>query len=114
MKYVFLFCNSSQEQAQWESMPEDVRTEAYARIFKWFEDNSASFGPGAELQPPSTATTVRMNGNGEPLVTDGPYIEGNEVIGGYVEVDVPDLDAALRIAKTWPGGAVEIRPVVAR
>jgi hypothetical protein len=114
MKYVFLFCNSNQEQAQWESMPEDVRTQAYSRINEWFEANAAVFGPGHELQPPSTATTVRFNGNREPLVTDGPYIEGNEVIGGYTEVDVPDLDAALRIAKTWPGGSVEIRPVVAR
>lgn len=114
MKYVFLFCNSNQEQAQWESMPEDVRTQAYSRINEWFETNASVFGPGHELQPPSTATTVRFNGSHEPLVTDGPYIEGNEVIGGFVEVDVPDLDAALRIAKTWPGGAVEIRPVVAR
>ncbi len=47
------------------------------------------------------------------MVTDGPYIESKEVIGGYAEVEVADLDEALEIAKTWPGQmGVEVRPVV--
>ena len=46
-------------------------------------------------------------------MTDGPFLEGNEVIGGYAEIDVADLDEALRMAKAWPPrGAVEIRPVL--
>jgi hypothetical protein len=46
-------------------------------------------------------------------VSDGPFLEGNEVIGGYIEIDVADLDEALQMAKTWPGrGIVEIRPVI--
>ena len=63
------------------------------------------------LQPASAATTIRVRG-GEPLVTDGPFMEGNEIIGGYAEIEVPDLDEALRMASGWPSGPVEIRPVM--
>lgn len=112
MKYVFLFCGTTQEQDAWDNMPEEVRNEAYGRAAKWFEDNSAHVRGGYQLQSPSTATTVRFDEQHQPLVTDGPFIEGNEVIGGYTEVEVADLDEALRMAKTWPAGPVEIRPVV--
>ena len=50
-------------------------------------------------------------GDGKVTVTDGPFIESKEVIGGYAEVEVADLDEALAMAKEWPG-TVEIRPVV--
>jgi hypothetical protein len=47
----------------------------------------------------------------EPLVTDGPYVEGKEVISGIAEIDVADLDEALRMARSWPAcPVVEIRP----
>ena len=65
-----------------------------------------------ELQPANMATSIHFDGNGKPLVTDGPYLEGTEVIGGYAEIEVADLDEALSLAKTWPGGGVEIRPVI--
>ena len=65
------------------------------------------------LRPTHTATTVRFEGASEPIVRDGPFIEGNEVIGGYVAINVADLDEALVLAKSWPGGgSVEIRPTV--
>ena len=66
------------------------------------------------LQSVSTATSVR-NHNGRKLVTDGPFAETREQLGGYFLVDVPDLDAALAIAKRIPGGSkgtVEVRPLV--
>jgi len=112
MKYVLLFCGTKDSQREWEAMPEDVRKQAYGRVERWFQENGSVFRGGHELQGPDTATTVKRNGSGEPLVTDGPFIEGNEVIGGYAEVEVTDLDEAIRLAKTWPGGPVEIRPVV--
>jgi len=69
---------------------------------------------GHELQPERTATTIRFN-NGKPVVTDGPFIEGKETIGGYAEVTVADLDEAIAMAKEWPtGGPVEVRPVIDR
>jgi hypothetical protein len=68
----------------------------------------------APLQPVSTATSVRVR-NGKTLVTDGPFAETREVLGGFYLIDVPDLDAAIRIAERHPGapvGTVEIRPLV--
>ncbi|MDQ3340114.1 MAG: YciI family protein [Myxococcota bacterium] len=71
------------------------------------------------LHAPSTASVVRIKG-GEVLTTDGPYVEGKEYIGGFMIVDVPDLDAALHWAKRmadallipgYPDGLpVEVRP----
>lgn len=115
MKYVLLFGDTTERQQMWENMPEDVRTQAYGAIEQWFADNGSKFTGGQELQPPSTATTVRFNGDGTPIVTDGPFIEGNEIIGGYAEIEVADLDEALALAKTWPPHSiVEVRPVVSR
>jgi len=48
----------------------------------------------------------------EPFVTDGPFVEGKEVVSGYTEVEVNDLDEVLRMVRTWPGcPIVEIRPL---
>ena len=72
---------------------------------------------GELLQPVETATTVRVR-DGETLLTDGPFIDAKEHLGGFIVVDVDDLDAALEIAAQVPaarmGGAVEVRPVVER
>ncbi len=70
---------------------------------------------GEELQHKNTATTVRRV-NGAMTVKDGPFIESKEHVGGYAMIEVPDLDAAIAIAKTWPGNSqtVEVRPVVER
>jgi hypothetical protein len=69
------------------------------------------------LQPTETATTVRVQ-NGQTLLTDGPFVEAKEHLGGYMVVDADDIDAALEIAARIPaarmGGAVEVRPVVER
>jgi hypothetical protein len=73
---------------------------------------------GNQLQPPETATTVRVNGNGETLTTDGPFAEAKEALGGYFLYEADDLDAAIAIAARIPaarmGGAIEVRPVVER
>jgi hypothetical protein len=72
---------------------------------------------GAQLQPGATATTVRVE-DGEMLLTDGPYAETKEVLGGFYLIDVDDLDAALDFASKVPaakrGGLVEVRPLVER
>jgi hypothetical protein len=113
MKYVLLFCGTREQQQAWENMTEDARARQYEQVGRWFAENRAKLGASNQLQPPQTATTVRFQDAGEPLVHDGAFIEGNEVIGGYVEITVADLDEALRMAKTWPArGTVEIRPVM--
>jgi hypothetical protein len=72
---------------------------------------------GAQLQPTSNATTVRVE-DGRTLTTDGPFIETKEALGGYYLLDAGDLDAAIELAARIPaarmGGAVEVRPVVER
>jgi hypothetical protein len=110
MKYILLFEGVMEEQERAEN-PEVAA--AYERIGKWFDDNvkAGKIVGAEELKGPQTATTVRFNG-GKPMVTDGPFIEAKEVIGGFAVVEVSDLDEALEIAKTWPGGTVEVRPVV--
>jgi hypothetical protein len=72
---------------------------------------------GEQLQPVETATTVRVE-DGKTLLTDGPFVEAKEHLGGYLLVDADDLDAALEIASRIPaarmGGAIEVRPLVER
>jgi hypothetical protein len=65
-----------------------------------------------QLQPPATATTVVI-ANGRSTLIDGPYLESKEGIGGYGVLEVPDLDAAVDLARTWPlpGSRIELRPV---
>ena len=114
MKYVLMFAGSLEAQEQWEKQSPEELKDAYERVNKWFEDygRGGKIVGGAELKGPQTATTVRFK-NGKPTVTDGPFIEAKEVIGGFAVVEVADLDEALEMAKRWPGGSlVEVRPVV--
>jgi hypothetical protein len=114
MKYVLMFAGTKDEQEQWEKMPTEQMKVAYERVGQWFEEHgkSGKIVGGEELQGPGTATTVRHR-NGKVTVTDGPFIESKEVLGGFAIVDVKDLDEALEMAKSWPGGnLVEVRPVV--
>lgn len=69
---------------------------------------------GAGLQPPETATTVRVKGE-QRLVQDGPFADTKEQLGGFFVIDVPDLDTALAWAARSPAAidaAVEVRPVL--
>jgi len=70
---------------------------------------------GRPLQPPSTATTIRSTDGADRVISDGPYAETKEHLGGYYLVDVADLDEALDWAKQIPlppGQSVEVRPVL--
>jgi hypothetical protein len=69
---------------------------------------------GEGLQPSATATTVRIQQSGDHIVTDGPFTETKEQLGGYYLLDCKDLDDALAWAKKipLPGGSVEVRPVM--
>jgi len=75
---------------------------------------SGNFLAANPLHPTTTATSVRVR-DGKPIVTDGPFAETREHLGGYFLIDAPNLDEAIRIAARIPGarkGTVEIRPVV--
>src|ERR671933_1207428 len=96
-----------------EALAEDEAKAVSAEYFA-FRDDPRCLG-GAHLQPMETATTVR-HGGGEGLITDGPYADTKEVLGGYFVFEASTLDEVLEVAQRIPavrlGGAVEVRPLV--
>ena len=111
MKYMLMFVNDE----DWEtrSSPEQVKA-GYEAVGKWWGEHAKAgrIVGGEQLKATRTATTVRRT-NGKITVTDGPFIEAKESLGGYAIIDVPDLDAAIGLAKSWPAlETVEIRPLV--
>jgi hypothetical protein len=114
VKYVIMFTSDPAVDA---GLDPDAAKAEYAAVYQWFADHGADLADGgAELQPVTTATTVRAGGDGT-VVVDGPFSEAKEVIGGFSILDVPDMDAAIAVVKSWPmlqhpGRSVEIRPMV--
>jgi hypothetical protein len=97
---------------EWGRLSEDEQ-KAIADAYRAINENPA-VSPGLQLQPPETATTVRVE-DGKTLTTDGPFAEIKEAIGGYFTFEADDLDAAIEVASRIPaasmGGAVEVRPI---
>jgi hypothetical protein len=111
VKYVLLFVETEQFNKDMAAMSPSERERAYDRVNEWFAHHADKLRGGSKLKAPETATTVRLD-RGEPVITDGPFVEGKEVVSGYVEIEVADLDEALQAAKTWPGcPVVEVRPL---
>jgi hypothetical protein len=114
MKYLLqIYSNFASD--EFERLPADEQ-EAIVGDYVAIEQSPGVIG-GNQLQPVETATTVRVQ-DGETLLTDGPFVDAKEHLGGYFLVDVDDLDRALAIAARIPaarmGGAVEVRPLVER
>src|SRR5215469_3770461 len=111
MKYVMLIVNT-EASAQ---LTDEQQQTWYADIMAWYEKHGASGAltdNGHQLQGPETARTVRVGG-----VTDGPFIESKEALGGYSVLEAATYDEAVDVAKTWPGVdrgliTIELRPVV--
>ncbi|HEV2783624.1 MAG TPA: YciI family protein [Actinophytocola sp.] len=112
MKYVLMFVETEQWEKAWAAMDQAERDAGFAKVQEWLNRYSDKILHNRKLADGHTATTVRLEG-GEPIVTDGPFVEGKEVVSGYCEVEVADLDEALRMVKDWPAcPLVEIRPVL--
>jgi hypothetical protein len=114
MKYMMLIAASEQAEA---ARSDEETAAAYERIGAWWGEQAAAgrIVEGHQLQPSSAATTVRISPDGTSAVTDGPFVEAKEIVGGYGILEVADLDEALAVASSWPGVAtIEIRPVVER
>jgi hypothetical protein len=104
------------EEGGWEDVtPEQMKAEMdrWQEFSKALEEANA-FISGEGLQESPTATTVRIGDGDERTVTDGPFAETKEQLGGFYVIDVENLDAALEWAKKVPlqGGAIEVRPVM--
>lgn len=92
-------------------MDDAERERAYERVGQWFAGHSEQIVRHTHLMPASSATTLRLD-RGAAEVTDGPFVEGKEVISGFAEVDVANLYEAMQLAKSWPAcPVVEIRPI---
>jgi hypothetical protein len=114
MRYMLLI-HTGETTSQWESLSEDEKqaiTGEYMEISR-----QPGITGGDQLQPATTATTVRVE-DGRTLTTDGPFVDTKEALGGYYLFEAGDLDAAIELASRIPaarmGGAIEVRPVVAR
>ena len=85
----------------------------YQKHWSFIAANRASIAGGEALQPTSTATSLRQDGAGGWTVTDGPFVETKEALGGYYVLEADDLDAAIALTRQIPAplGGLEIRPV---
>lgn len=116
MQYLLLIYH---KESEWESLTEDDRQKVYATFRGLREEliKKANWIGGNQLQPVSTASTVRLKDK-KTLITDGPFAETKEQLAGYFLIEAANLDDALGIARRIPsvelGGAVEVRPVVMR
>jgi hypothetical protein len=115
MKYMLLIHQGSTPlpgSDAWEALSDEEKGSVYAG-YKAVNE-TPGLTPGEQMQPPETATTVRVQ-DGRTLTTDGPFVEIKEALGGYCFFEADDLDAAIELAGRIPaarmGGAIEIRPL---
>jgi hypothetical protein len=110
MKYLALIYG---DEAAWADLPEQEQQAVYEQYRKFSESVGEKLVGGAETAASNTATTVRVR-DGQTAVTDGPYAETEEQLGGFFVFDCDSADEALALAKQIPGldrgGAVVVRP----
>lgn len=117
MKYILLIHQGTTptplDPEAWATLSEEEQQQVYADYGA--VNATPGVTPGNGLQPPETATTVRVE-DGRTLVTDGPFVEVKEALNGYLIYEAEDLDAAIELAARIPaarlGGAVEVRPTM--
>ena len=114
MKYLLMIY---EEEKVWNALSDIERGKIYGEYMQFSNEIKAEgkYVGGNPLKPTSTATTVRVR-NGKQMVTDGPFAETKEQLGGYFLIEATDLDDAIKIAGRIPGakmGSIEVRPVLA-
>jgi hypothetical protein len=118
MRYVMLINGNETE---WDAASPAEAGAGMAELYAWFdrlEKAGKLGGSGAQLDSTKTAKTIRRGVDGNVVVTDGPYLELKEVIGGFVWLETESLEEAVRIASTWPtltgSTSIEVRPIIVR
>lgn len=103
-----------EDEASWANAGQEGYDRAMKEHTAFGENNAGALAGGNALQPTSTATSIREDGSGGFTITDGPFAETKEALGGYYLVEAADLDEAIAIAKQVPAhfGGVEVRPVM--
>ena len=120
MKYLLLLNNDRSEIEMWQSLSPDAAKKLredemplWNELFTWISEQGIEV-EGLELDEPDKARVVRVR-NDDAIVTDGPFAETKEQVGGYFLADCKDLDQAIELAQRVPlvtTGSVEIRPLV--
>jgi hypothetical protein len=108
----YLLLIHDDEQA-WLAADAETTARTLRRHREFIAANAAHLRGGHRLRPSATATSIRRDHAGQPVITDGTFVEAKEVLGGYYVIDAADLDEAIRIAAQVPApfGGVEVRPV---
>jgi len=112
-EFVMLIADDMEKRAR---MTDEEFAATLPKVFAWFEEHTRAGriieNSGRRLER-TGAKTVRVEA-GKAVVTDGPFAETKELIGGYALLNVLDMDAAVELASSWPGAAtLELRPVMA-
>jgi hypothetical protein len=115
MQYLLLIYG---DESQWDALSDDDRNGIYREYGQFGADlrEQSRFLGGEQLQPVATATTVQVR-DGDTLVSDGPFAETKETLGGFYLVEAESLDEAIEWAARIPSarqGTIEVRPVVTR
>ena len=102
------------DEAAWANAPEGTMDRIMGGHQRFGAANGAAIQGGNALQPTATATSLRHDSSGEVTVTDGPFAETKEALGGYYLVEAADLDEAIAPARQIPvvAGGVEVRPIM--
>jgi hypothetical protein len=100
MRYVLMTWSGPEHVEAWERQTAEEKRREIAEVQSWFGEHGAAgrITGGEELGWPHEARTVRKKG-----ITDGPFIETKEILGGFIVVEVPDHETAVEMARTWPG-----------
>ncbi|PZS14159.1 MAG: hypothetical protein DLM57_14935 [Pseudonocardiales bacterium] len=103
-----------EDEGAYANAGQDVMNEVLQAHTTFGEKNASAVQGGNGLEPTGSATSIRSDGAGGFTVTDGPFAETKEALGGYYLVDAADLDEAIAIAKQVPArfGGVEVRPIM--
>jgi len=120
MKYLLLLNNDALDVESWQGLSQEESRKAreqemprWNELFGWIAEQGIEVS-GQELESPKASRVVRVR-NGETAVTDGPFAETKELLGGYFLAECKDLDQAIELAEHVPivsKGSVEIRPLV--
>jgi hypothetical protein len=117
MQYMLLLYQETEFEGHWERASVEERRRTYAQFDAFAELAGERLVGGEELGISSTATTVRKatddaNAGADAVVTDGPFAEVAEQMGGYLVIEAADLDEAVELAKAAPARTVEVRPII--
>ena len=121
MRYVLFNWLSPEDVTTWEGWTQEEQQADVHRHVEWFRRHRAHIVGGEELDMPPTVKTLRPGPQGEGVVvTDGPFVEAKEILGGFVILETATMDEVVAIASDWPSlstmpnSVVQLQPVFRR